>query len=70
MENAIHFYLKHNKGFVSEAVGDMQKIDMGIALCHFALASKENNINACFSVNDPGITAEADTEYIASFLIR
>ena len=68
-KTGVHFYLKHTKGFVSDAVGDMQKIDLGIALCHFALAAKENGINACFSTNNPGITAEADTEYIASYLI-
>ena len=68
-KTGVHFYLKHTKGFVSDAVGDMQKIDLGIALCHFALAAKENNINVCFKLNNPGITAEADTEYIASYLI-
>ena len=47
----------------------MQKIDLGIALCHFALAAKESDINICFSVSDPGITADADTEYIASYLL-
>ena len=68
-ENAVHFYLKHTKGFVSEAVGDMQKIDLGIVLCHFALAAKENGISVSFHINDPGIAAEADTEYIASYLL-
>lgn len=68
-KNRVHFYLKRTKGFASEAAGDMQKIDLGIALCHFALAANENAINICFSVNDPGITAEAGMEYIASYLL-
>lgn len=68
-QNGVHFYLKHTKGFTSEAMGNMQKIDMGIALCHFALAAKENGINTCFSADDPGISAQADTEYIASYLL-
>ncbi len=68
-KNGVHFYLKRTKGFVSEAVGDMQKIDLGIALCHFALAAEENNINIRFSVSDPGIAADADIEYIASYLL-
>lgn len=38
--------------------------------CHFALAAEESAINICFSVSDPGITADADTEYIASYLFR
>ena len=69
-ENVAHFYLKHAKGFVSDAVGDMQKVDMGIALCHFALASEENGLNIQFSLNDPGIVTEPDTEYVASYLFQ
>ena len=68
-KNGVHFYLKRTKGFASEAAGDMQKIDLGIALCHFALAAKENAINICFNMNDPGIAVEAGMEYIASYLL-
>lgn len=67
-QNGAHFYLKHTKGFNSEAVGDMQKIDMGIALCHFALAAEEIGLNLQFCISDPGIATEANTEYIASYL--
>lgn len=66
-DNAAHFYLKRNKGFISDAVGDMQKIDMGIALCHFALSAKESGLNISFSINDPNLTSDSDTEYIASY---
>ena len=69
-ENAAHFYLKHAKGVVSDAVGDMQKVDLGIALCHFALAAEENGLNIQFCINDPGVAAESDTEYIASYLFQ
>ena len=68
-KNGAHFYLKRTKGFVSESVGDMQKIDLGIALCHFALAAEESAINISFSVSDPGIEADADTEYIESYML-
>lgn len=69
-QDVAHFYLKKNKGFVSDAAGDMQKIDMGIALCHFALAAQENGINVDFHINDPGLRTESDTEYIASYRIQ
>ena len=69
-ENAIHFYLKHTEGFVSEAAGDMQKVDLGIALCHFALATEENGLNIQFCISDPEIAVEPDTEYIASYLFQ
>ena len=68
-QGAAHFYLKRNKGFISDAVGDMQKIDLGIALCHFALVAEESGISAEFCINDPGIAAGADMEYIASYQI-
>ena len=67
--NAAHFYLKRNKGFVSESAGNMQKIDLGIALCHFALSAKEKGMNISFVINDPKLTAEADVEYIASYTL-
>ena len=65
-----HFYLKRNKGFVSDAVGDMQKIDLGIALCHFALVAEESGLVAEFRINDPEIAAETDMEYIASYRVQ
>ena len=68
-EGAAHFYLKHAKGYVSDSVGDMQKIDMGIALCHFALTAQEDGLTVRFALSDPGIPAEAGTEYIASYLL-
>ena len=67
-QNAAHFYLKRNKGFISDGAGDMQKIDLGIALCHFALAAEEHGIKLNFQINNPGIAAEGDMEYVASYL--
>ena len=68
-ENAVHFYLKRSKGF-SASVIDMQKIDIGIALCHFDLATKDAALNITFTVSDPKIATNADVEYIASYLIE
>ena len=36
----VHFYEKKSRGFVSENGWDIQKIDIGIAMCHFALAAE------------------------------
>ena len=68
-ETGAHFYLKRSKGFVSEAVGDMQKIDLGIALCHFELAAKESGLDVRFCLSYPKIAAPGDCEYIASYLL-
>lgn len=64
-DDAVQFYLKRSKGFNYNEKLDMQKIDMGIALCHFDLTAKENNLNVVFEQNDPKL--ESDAEYIASF---
>lgn len=67
-DNAVHFYLKRSKGVSASSV-DMQKVDMGIALCHFALAAKEADLNVTFTIRDPEIAVWSDTEYIASYLV-
>lgn len=62
-----HFYLKRSKGFEYTEKLDMQMIDMGIALCHFALTAKENDLDIQFIQDDPGILTDSDTLYIASY---
>ncbi len=66
-ENAAHFYLKRAKGFSGDTAMDMQKIDMGIALCHFALTAKEQGLDIALSISDPGIAIEAGLEYMATY---
>ncbi len=61
-----HFYLKHDKGYTSDAVGDMQKIDLGIALGHFVLGAEEKGLKTAVEIKDPGIPAPSGTEYIAT----
>lgn len=69
-DNAVHFYLKRSKGFGHDTSLDMQKIDMGIALCHFALAAKENDLSISFVQDDPKLVSETGMEYIASFFVH
>ncbi len=64
-DNAVHFYLKRSKGFNYNENLDMQMIDMGIALCHFDLTAKENNLNVVFEQNN--LKIQSDAEYIASY---
>lgn len=61
---AYHFYLKHSKGYVGEATGDLQKVDMGIALCHFLTGAAGD-----FKLADPGLTTEKEIEYIATVVV-
>ena len=47
-------------------MGDIQKVDMGIALAHFNLAAQEKEIAVRFIFADPGITAPENMHYIVS----
>lgn len=64
-----HFYEKKDKGYVSESTGDLQKIDVGIALCHFTMCLEDQGKQYAVSVSDPGIDIPQDAEYIASVRI-
>ena len=66
-ENVAHFYLKRAKGFSSDTALDMQKIDIGIALCHFAITAKEQGLDMVLSISDPGIIQEEGLVYMASY---
>ena len=61
-----HFYEKKDKGFIGEAVGDMQRIDIGIALCHFVSGLEEQGKTPEVTVSDPGIDVPDGVEYIAT----
>ena len=67
-DNVAHFYLMRSKGFGGSTI-DMQKIDMGIALCHFELAAREDGFVPRFVQSDPGIVTGDGLEYIASYQI-
>lgn len=63
--NSVHFYEEH--GLKESALGDIQKVDMGIALSHFWLTAQELGIEGRFVTSDPKIAVPKNTEYIASF---
>ena len=66
--NSYHFYLKQElKG---EGTLDIQKIDIGIALCHFDLLTKQKGFLAKLSLEDPGISVPDNVRYIATFTIQ
>jgi len=65
-DGAYHFYEKKNKGFVSEATGDLQRIDVGIALCHFVMGLEERSEHPRVLADDPGIALPENIEYIAT----
>ena len=62
-----HFYRKQSRGFGAGEAGDMQRIDLGIALSHFALVSEAKGLRLRFSREDPGLPCPDDLSYIGSY---
>lgn len=52
------------------ALGDVQKVDMGIALAHFDLTLQEDGVDGRFLFDDPKINVPAEMQYIVSFVIK
>ena len=61
-----HFYEKRDKGYISEKTGDLQKIDVGIALCHFMAGLEEQGEKPETVIDDPGFAVPENAEYIAT----
>lgn len=62
-----HFYEKKSKAMSSNPLGDIQKVDVGIALAHFDLTLKESGISGSFSIDDPGFATDDSIEYIITY---
>ena len=65
-DRAFHFYEKRDKGYSSDKTGDLQKVDVGIALCHFVMGLEAQGKNPEVVTDDPGITVPEGVEYIAT----
>ena len=63
-------YERKTKGYAKEATGDIQKVDLGIALCHFEIGAEERGLKGHFIQEDPGIRTPEDTEYIATYTVE
>jgi nitroreductase len=69
--NIFHFYIKRMPGlkqlFFMKA--DLQRVDIGIAMCHFVLAADEEGLIGAWKVNDPRLGGLADKlDYIVTWV--
>jgi hypothetical protein len=69
-----HFYLRRTKGYntgmLSRLFGqaDLQRVDMGIAMCHFELAAREAGLAGAWELADPGLALpDGLTSYTATW---
>ena len=73
---AWHFYLQRTPGYAKDSllgrligVADVQRIDMGIAMCHFELTAKELGLSGTWQNREPDIKKPAKgTEYVVSWI--
>ncbi len=70
-----HFYLKRTMGYRDSPlqrlfrVEDLQRVDLGIAMCHFELAARELGLRGHWAVQEPAIEKpDALTEYTVSWI--
>ena len=66
-QGMFHFYLKRTRGY-DKLYGrvDLQRIDMGIAMCHFELSSREKGLSGAWEVMKPSLDM-GNAEYIVTW---
>ncbi len=65
-----HLYLERTKNYSSNRFlkSDLQRVDMGIAMCHFGLAAQDYGLDGSWRRDNlEGIMAPAAWEYVASW---
>lgn len=70
-----HFYLQRTPGYREQRLGkwlqfdDLQRVDMGIAMCHFELSAREQGLAGQWQLAEPDISKPDDlTEYSVTWL--
>ncbi|MCR5144090.1 MAG: nitroreductase family protein [Lachnospiraceae bacterium] len=61
-----HLYEKKDRGYDNPNTGDLQKIDVGIALCHLVMGLENIGKSVEVKIADPKIEIPEDVEYIVS----
>ena len=69
-DGTYHFYEKKDHGYDRDKTGDLQKIDVGIALCHFIMGLEDKGMTYEVHIEDPGIDIPENTEYIVSVKVN
>jgi nitroreductase len=70
-----HFYLARTKGygkgslvFTVLRLADLQRVDLGIAMCHFELVAREAGLAGGWAIDDPGLASlPPGVEYTATW---
>ena len=73
--DAWHFYLKRTKGYGKGSllfrllrIADLQRVDLGIAMCHFELSAREFGLDGRWVVEEPDLgKPEEEVEYTVTW---
>ncbi|MBQ3660723.1 MAG: nitroreductase, partial [Firmicutes bacterium] len=65
----VHFFEKKDKGY-DNGDWDLQKVDLGIALCHFLRMTKAAGLSPVCVIEDPGIACPPSTCYVATVALK
>jgi nitroreductase len=75
IDDAWHFYLQRTKGYGKGTMlfnilrlADLQRVDMGIAMCHFELTARELGLNGRWVLDDPKLQTPA--EYTVTWIAK
>ena len=63
--DSVHFY--EARSMKESPLGDIQKVDVGIALAHFDMTLEEAGVKGIYSFSDPGLPAPENTHYIVTW---
>ena len=71
-----HFYLQRTRGYgpgslasILLGIADLQRTDIGIAMCHFELTAREIGLEGTWEVHEPAIRKPGDTiEYVVTWI--
>jgi len=66
--NTCHFFISRNKMYEKALGFDIQRLDAGIAMCHFESMAQELGCSGKWIDSNPGLAAEKNIEYIISFV--
>lgn len=72
--NAFHFYMQRTKGYYTRNrtlfnMADLQRVDMGIAMCHFEMTCSSIGLSGSWQFDEPEISALPQlTEYVSSWV--
>jgi nitroreductase len=75
IDNSWHFYLQRIKGYGKGTMlyrflrlADLQRVDMGIAMCHFELTARSLGLNGHWIVEEPDLKTPGGAEYTVTWI--